>query len=137
LTHGYDKLRESYAYFRIELAKYMWQLKLFTEKEHGWETAYPGSLAGLYIQSSKAALAVARKGIPFCEVLESDLEIVEKSTSRKSVRFVDDIREYPIRPTSYRSGRWAAHVGQRWLDTSYQSDQWYGKPDYEAELDRR
>jgi hypothetical protein len=40
LTHRYDKLRESYAYFRIELAKYMWQLELFTEKEHGWETAY-------------------------------------------------------------------------------------------------
>jgi hypothetical protein len=105
----------------------------------------PGSLAGLYIQSSKAALAVARKGIPFCEVLESDFEVVEKSTSRKSVRFVDDIREHPIHPTSYMrrssnsyiSGRWAALVGQRWLDTSFQSDQWYGKPDYEAELDRR
>lgn len=144
-THRYDKLRDSYSYFIMELAKYMWQLELLAEKGHAWEVAYPGSLAGLYIQSSKAAFAVARRDIPFCEVLESNLEVMAKSASRRSVCFVDGIRECPIRPisymrrssNSYKSGCWAALVGQEWLDTSFQSDQWYGKPDYEVELDRR
>lgn len=91
LTHRYNKLRKAYAYFKIELVKYMWQLELFAEMEYSWEATYPGSLAGLYIQSSKTALAVARRDIPFCEVLESDLEVMAKSASKKSVCFVDGI----------------------------------------------
>jgi hypothetical protein len=120
-------LRKSYAYFRLELAKYMWQLELVVEKEHAWEAAYPGSLLGLYIQSSETALDVARRDIPFCEVLDSDFEVVAKSSGKKSVRFADGVRESPIRPTlymhrpsdSHKPGRWTAFEGKEWLDTSF------------------
>lgn len=134
------------------LVKYMYQLELWAEQEQAWAIEHPGVLEGLgkkssKIKSSGAALAMARMNMPLCNTLKSDLvdgDRPKKDQGGRSVRFAEDTLENPKRCTGsfnrtrnrYRPGRWAANDGERFLDTSFASDEKYGASEYDAELDR-
>lgn len=96
--HGYKSCRKVWQTHKLELVKYMYTLELWTEEEAAWTAEHPEVVQALGeewsdVQTSEAALAVARMGLPFADTLETDLVPNSSSTHEKSVRFADDIVE--------------------------------------------